>query len=60
MDKLEAFELLKVFANYTVEEIYDTYDDATDALHVILPTFEYPDWDKYTVAAFLRANGHII
>jgi hypothetical protein len=57
MDKTESFEILKEFANYTIKEIYDTYDDATSALYVVLPTFEYPDWDYHTVAAFLRANG---
>ena len=60
MNKTKAFEILKIFANYTIKEIYDTYDDATSALYVILPTFEYPDWDYYTVAAFLRANGYTV
>lgn len=60
MDKLEAFEILREFANELIKDIYDIYDDATDALFVILPTFEYPDWNYHTVAAFLRSNGHII
>ena len=60
MDKLEAFEILREFADELIKDIYDIYDDATDALHAILPTFEYPEWDYFTVAAFLRKNGHIV
>ena len=60
MDRLEAYEILREFANDTISDIYDTYDDATSALYVILPTFEYPDWDYFTVAGFLRSNGHIV
>ena len=60
MDKLEAFEILREFADELIKNIYDIYDDATDALFAILPTFEYPDWDYYTVAAFLRANDLLI
>ena len=60
MDRLEAIEILREFGDEQVKDIYDVYDDATDALHVICSPFDYPTWDYYTVAGFLKANGHII
>jgi len=56
MTKSEAIEILKEFLNYTISDIYDTYDEATDAIHVIKPDFEYPDWDYWKVEAFLRSQ----
>ena len=60
MDRLEAVEILREFANDTIEDIYDVYDDATDALHVIKPDLEYPDWSYWKVAAFLRSQNILI
>lgn len=60
MNKFEAIEILREFANYTIADIYDTYDDATDALHVIKPDFEYPDFDYWKVASFLRSQDIIL
>ena len=60
MDRLEAVEILREFADEFIEDIYDVYDDATDALFVIKPGFEYPDWDGWKVAAFLRREGILI
>jgi len=60
MDKLEAVEILREFADDTIADIYDIYDDATDALHVIKTDFEYPDWDYWNVAAFLRSQNILI
>jgi len=56
MDRLEAVEILREFANDTISDIYDVHDGATDAIHVIKPDFEYPDWDYWKVAAFLRSQ----
>lgn len=56
MNKQEAIEILREFDDMLIADVYETYDDATDAILALRPTFEYPDWDYKTVAEFIKAN----
>ena len=54
MTKIEARLRLKTAgAGAAIKDVYDNryYEDTFD---VLLPTFEYPDWDWRTVGEFLK------
>ena len=53
MEKQEAIDyLLSSYSHDLIKDIYD-YDEVSEAILTILPTFEYPDWDNFTVKDFL-------
>lgn len=54
-DKLaDAYEKLSKIRTATIKDIYDEY---SEEILTLCPTFEYPDWDYVTVGTFLDGLG---
>jgi hypothetical protein len=52
MTKDEAVAVLKTVTRRTIRSVYD-WRLVAEAIFVLMPGFEYPDWDWRTVREFL-------
>jgi len=55
MTPSQAFNTLKSQGQKKIKTIVDRGENL-EAIMVLMPNFEYPDWDYRTVAAFLRST----
>lgn len=49
----EAIDYLTAYAGNTISEVYDD-DCVSDAILILHPDFEYPDWDSRKVAELIK------
>ena len=58
MGKQEALDILSEVKGKTIGSIYDTNDDVQEAILLLYPNFEYPDWSHKYIFQFLSFITH--
>lgn len=57
MTKQDAVSLLKPLGRRLLHKVYDDLSDLQyEAILILCPCFEYPDWDYLTIGEFIRRN----
>ena len=57
MTKDAAIAQLSPYRRTVLRDVYDSPEFPAAALLTLCPTFEYPEWDWLTVAAFLKKHA---
>ncbi len=53
----EAKNILNSFRKNIIKDVYDKYSEVSEAILILLPSFEYPDWSYRTVDSFLKERN---
>ena len=53
MNREEAIKTLERYGMSILADLYDHEEDVADAVHVLIPGFEYPDYDFKTCEEIL-------
>jgi hypothetical protein len=57
MNRIEAIKILVSFRKKIIKDVYDKCDEISEAILILRPDFEYPEWDNKTINAFLEDVG---
>lgn len=53
MKKQKALDILNKVKGKVIRDIYDTDDDVQEAILLLYPDFEYPDWSHKSIWEFI-------
>lgn len=53
MKRQEAFDILDKVKEKVIGDVYDTNDDIQEAILLLHPNFEYPDWSYRSISEFI-------
>lgn len=58
MEKQKALDILDKVSGKTIGHIYDTNNDVQEAILLLYPDFEYPDWSHKYIFQFIHFVSH--